>query len=101
VVAASADAGNGLAQSLLKSAAEKLAATAHRLAQSLGIAQQEFPLGKSGGTIGRSQFFDHTLDVELRKRLASSTIIRISVEAAETAARLALRNVANREEAAR
>jgi len=82
-------------------AAEKLAATAHRLAQSLGIAQLEFPLGKTGGTIGRSQFFDHALDLELRNRLTQAAIVRVSVEAAETAARLALRNLASRKEAGR
>src|SRR5260370_39827027 len=52
VVAASADAGNSLAQSLLQSASENLAAMAHRLAESRGLAQAKLPLGKPGGPIG-------------------------------------------------
>src|ERR1700758_2692429 len=44
VVAASADAGNSLAQALLHDAALKLAAIALRLAESLGIAPHQFPL---------------------------------------------------------
>lgn len=101
VVAASADAGNLLAQSLLNDAAQKLAAIAGRLAESLGIAEQLFPLGKTGGTVGRSHFFDEALDAQLRKRFPKATIIRIKAEAAETAARLALREVTSGEEAAR
>src|SRR5260370_24843795 len=53
VVAASSDAGNSLAQSLLRSAAENLAALAHRLAESLGLVQANLPLGKTRGTIAR------------------------------------------------
>jgi N-acetylglucosamine kinase-like BadF-type ATPase len=100
VVAASADAGNLLAQSLLNDAAQKLTAIAARLAESLGIAGQMFALGKTGGTVGRSYFFDQALDGQLRKRFPNATIIRITAEPAETAARLALPKAASREEAA-
>lgn len=101
VVAASADAGNLLAQALLNDAAEKLAAIAARLAQSLGIAGQVFQLGKTGGTVGRSHFFDQALEGHLGQRFPHAKISRITAEAAETAARLALREVTSREEAAR
>src|SRR5262249_53910293 len=47
VVAASADAGNPLAQSLLNDAAQKLAAITLRLAESLEMARQKVPLGKT------------------------------------------------------
>jgi len=92
VVAASADAGNPLAQALLRDAAVKLAAIALRLAQSLGIARQKFPLAKTGGTIGRSPFFDRTLDHELHAVLPNAVIAPGPARAAEIAARIALRN---------
>ena len=101
VVAASADAGNPLAQSILSDAAQKLTAITARLAESLGIAGQTFSLGKSGGTVGRSHFFDQALEGQLRKRFPNATISRITAEAAETAARLVLSEVTSREEAAR
>ena len=101
VVAASADSGNPLAQSILNDAAQKLTAITARLAESLGIAGQTFSLGKSGGTVGRSHFFDQALEGQLRKRFPNATISRITAEAAETAARLALSEVTSREEAAR
>jgi N-acetylglucosamine kinase len=96
VVAASADAGNSLAQSLLNSAATKLAQIASRLAESLGIARQPFPLAKTGGTIGRSQFFDQALDRALRAVLPQATIEPLLADPAETAARIALGNIAGR-----
>lgn len=100
VVAASADAGNALAQSLLKAAARKLAAITLRLAESLGNARQAFPLGKTGGTIGRSQYFDQALDAEIRRVLPSAAIGFVPADAAETAARLALYNISGREKVA-
>lgn len=101
VVAASADAGNALAQSLLNDAAQKLAAIALRVAETLGIAETTFPLGKTGGTVSRSQFFDHAVDAQLRARLPNAAIGLVSAQAAETAARIALRQALNTEEAAR
>jgi glucosamine kinase len=100
VVAASADAGNSLAQSLLKAATHKLAAIALRLAESLGIARQAFPLAKTGGTVGRSQFFDQALDADLRIVLPNAVIGLVPADAAETAARIALRKIAGGEEVA-
>jgi N-acetylglucosamine kinase-like BadF-type ATPase len=101
VVAASADAGNSLAQLLLDSAAIKLAQTTSHLAESLGMAQQTFPLAKTGGTIGRSQFFDLALDRALRTVLPHAVIQPLLSDPAETAARIALRNIVGREGAHR
>jgi N-acetylglucosamine kinase-like BadF-type ATPase len=100
VVAASADAGNSVAQSVLNDAAQKLAAITLRLAQTLGIADIKFPLRKAGGTMGRSQFFDQALDAQLHAKLPNAEVETVAVEAAETAARIALRDVLNREGAA-
>jgi N-acetylglucosamine kinase-like BadF-type ATPase len=90
VVAAAADAGNVAAQSVLISAAQELAAISYRLAASLHLAQQHFPLGKTGGAIGRSRFFDQAIDQELRRKLPKALITPLSVEPAELAARIAL-----------
>jgi N-acetylglucosamine kinase-like BadF-type ATPase len=97
VVAAAADTGNALARSLLNSAAEKLARVAHRLADSLKLTEQKFPLGKTGGTIGRSRFFDQAVDRELRRRLPHAVISSLSAEPAEVAAWIALQLLRNRE----
>jgi N-acetylglucosamine kinase len=90
VVAAAADAGNSLAQSLLQSAAEKLASFAHRLAESLQLVDVKLPLGKSGGTVGRSPFFDQAIDQELLRKLPNLSITTFSIEPAEVAAWTAL-----------
>lgn len=93
VVAAAADAGNPVAQSLLHAAAVKLAAIALRLALALDMARQKFPLAKTGGTIGRSPYFDETLDRQLRAALPAATIVPCPGRSSEIAARIALRNL--------
>ena len=97
VVAAAGDAGNTLAQSLLNSAAEKLASIAHRLAESLNLTQQKFSLGKTGGAIGRSRCFDRAIDQELRGNLPNAVISPLSIDPAEVAAWIALQLLKNRE----
>ena len=99
VVAAAADTGNVLAQSLLNSAGAKLAGLAHRLAESLNLSQQKFPLGKTGGTVGRSRFFDQAIDRELRRKLPHAILSSLSVEPSEVAAWIALQLLRNRERA--
>lgn len=90
VVAAAADAGNPLAQALLRKAATQLAAITSRLAESLGLQQQSIPLGKTGGTVGRSRFFDEALDRELAHVLPDARISILLVDPAEVAAAVAL-----------
>jgi N-acetylglucosamine kinase-like BadF-type ATPase len=97
VVAAAADSSNALAQSLLEAAAETLAVMAYRLAESLNIAQQKFPLGKTGGTVGRSRFFDQAIDQALLRRLPNAALSLLSVEPAEVAAWIALKLCRSRE----
>jgi N-acetylglucosamine kinase-like BadF-type ATPase len=97
VVAAAADAGNVLAQSILRNAARQLAELADRLAPALGLSEMKFPIGKTGGTVGRSRFLDATLDAEIKSRLPNASIMILEFDPAETAARIALRLLPERE----
>ena len=90
VVAAAADSGNPLAQSLLQSAAEDLAAIAEQLDSSLDLREQAFPLGKTGGTVNRSQFFDQAIDHQLRLRFPYAVITDLHLDPANVAAKIAL-----------
>ncbi len=100
VVAAAADNGNSVAQSVLNAAAEKLAAISLRLAESLNLLQQPFHLGKTGGTIGRSRFFDRAIDRELCCKLPNAILTPLQVEPAEIAAWIALQLFTNQAGAA-
>jgi N-acetylglucosamine kinase-like BadF-type ATPase len=95
VVAAAADAGNAVAQSVLSDAAKKLAAISQRLAESLNLLEQPFHLAKTGGTIGRSRFFDRAIDRELRSKLPNAIMNPLQVQPAEIAAWLALQLLTN------
>lgn len=90
VIAAAADSGDALAQSLLQHAAQKLSILAANLAVKLQLTQQNFPLAKHGGAIGRSRFFDQAIDTELRRVLPSAQISKLTIDLAEIAAWLAL-----------
>ena len=90
VVAAAADAGNTVAQSLLLSAAENLASMTRRLAGTLNLREQPCPLGKVGGTVGRSRFFDQVLDRELLRMLPNIAVSPLKVDAAAVAAKKSL-----------
>src|SRR5207248_1882283 len=96
VVAAAADSGNLIAQWILLTAAENLATISHRLADSLNFLPRPFPLGKTGGTIGRSRFFDNAIDLELHRKLSNAIITPLQVELAEVAAWNALQLFKNR-----
>jgi N-acetylglucosamine kinase-like BadF-type ATPase len=96
IVAAAADSGNSIAQSVLNAAAEKLATISMCLAESLNLPQHPFHLGKTGGTIGRSRFFDRAIDRELHSKLPSAVMTRLQAQPAEIAAWLALQLFTNR-----
>jgi glucosamine kinase len=89
VVAVAADSGNPLAQSLLTSAAQKLATLALRLAESLSLGGLPVPMAKAGGAIGRSRFFDQAIDDELRRSVPEVKLISLKVDSAEAAAWIA------------
>jgi N-acetylglucosamine kinase-like BadF-type ATPase len=99
IVAAAADAGNGVAQSVLNAAAEKLAAICQRLAESLSLLPHPIHLAKTGGTIGRSRFFEGAIERELLSKLPNAIMTPLEVQPAEIAAWLALQLLTNRAEA--
>jgi N-acetylglucosamine kinase-like BadF-type ATPase len=89
VVAAAADAGNQLAQSILGAAAAQLAAMAARLAERLELPQRAIPIAKVGGTVGRSKYFDAAIDRNLSSRLPDAAISAPAVDLPATAAKIA------------
>jgi N-acetylglucosamine kinase-like BadF-type ATPase len=90
VLAAAADSGDPLARSLLTGAARKLAALVKSLASLLQLEAPPFVLAKTGGMIGRSSFFDSTLDWLLREAAPQASISLLPVAPAEVAACLAI-----------
>jgi N-acetylglucosamine kinase-like BadF-type ATPase len=90
VVAAAADAGDTMAQGLLFEAARKLSLLVSTLVQKLGLEASPFALGKTGGMIGRSSFFDATLDRQLLLSAPSANLTQLPLPPAEAAAHLAL-----------
>lgn len=90
VVLEAAVAGDPLAQSLLREAAEHLASLVGDLAGRLGLAGRPFPLGKTGGLCGRGDYFEQLLDEMLRKAAPQARIGPLPRTAGEAAARLAL-----------
>ena len=96
VVAAAADAGDQSAQSLLHSAAHEIAILADALIERLNLRDATFFLGKTGGLIGVSKFFDTELDAQLKQIAPNSNVGLLPVAPAEAAACVALELIAAR-----
>jgi N-acetylglucosamine kinase-like BadF-type ATPase len=90
VVTAAAEAGDDLARNLLRNAAQELAGLVETLVERLRLRETSFPLAKTGGMIGRSQFFDAELDSRLNQAAPQAKIGSLPISPAEAAARLAL-----------
>lgn len=86
LIAAAADAGDELARSVLRDAAENLSQLAREAASQLGLPGAEFVLVKMGGMLGRSNFFDAELNGALRKSLPHSREGKLRMSPAEAAA---------------
>jgi N-acetylglucosamine kinase-like BadF-type ATPase len=91
VVTAAADEGDGEARALLKDAAEELAGLVLDLSERLQLDDERYLLVKSGGMVGRSEYFDKLLDDRLRAAAPKAEFGALVVTAAQAAARLALR----------
>jgi len=90
VVAAAADAGDNSAQSLLHNAAHEIAILADSLVERLHLRDTAFFLGKTGGLIGVSRFFDTELDAQLKQLAPLANVGPLPVAPAEAAACVAL-----------
>jgi glucosamine kinase len=90
VVVAAADAGDSEARQLLSDAARKLALLVKNLAQELNLGNKSFALGKTGGMMHRSAFFDAVLDQYLLEVVPAAKISPLPMSPVEAAARLAL-----------
>jgi N-acetylglucosamine kinase-like BadF-type ATPase len=91
VVTVAAEAGDPTARTLLSDAARDLAALVKIVVTRLDLAKADFLLAKTGGTLGRSAFFDTQLDQLLRGIAPKARIGPLPMPPAEAAAHLALR----------
>jgi N-acetylglucosamine kinase-like BadF-type ATPase len=90
VTAIAADEGNEIARSVLRDAAANLAGLVAGVHQELKLGAAEFFLGKTGGMVERSRYFDEVLNAELQQVVprAKGQILRTPL--AEVAAKRAL-----------
>lgn len=89
VVAKAADAKNPVACDLLRHAAGELASLVTAVAEQLDLSGAPFLLAKTGGTIGRSRFFDAEIDAAVQQALPLAKIGPLRMPPAEAAARAA------------
>jgi N-acetylglucosamine kinase-like BadF-type ATPase len=90
VIANAADAGNEIARDILRFAAASLAGLVTAVHQELQLGAAEFVLGKTGGMVERSRYFDQALDSELRQVVPRAKVQILRTPLAEVAARRAL-----------
>ena len=91
VVTAAADAGNSAARVLLQDAAVELSGLLADLVERLQLKGEKFLLVKNGGMVGHSAYFDKLLDDRLRLAAPQAEFGSMVMNAAEAAARLAVR----------
>jgi len=89
VVAAAADEGDVEAREILVHAANALSSLVSAVAQHAGYGREEILIAKTGGTLGRSAFFDTQLDAGLSRALPHARIGGLRMSLAEAAARAA------------
>jgi glucosamine kinase len=91
IVAKAADAGDAAAREILLQAARELSSLVNTVAEHMGYGRQSILIAKTGGTVGRSAFFDAQLDVALKQALPLAKIGGLAMSSAEAAARIALK----------
>lgn len=91
IVAAAADAGDAVAREILLQAARELSSLVSTVAEHMGYGRQSILIAKTGGTVGRSAFFDEQLDAALKEALPRAQIGGLAMSPAEAAARTALK----------
>jgi glucosamine kinase len=91
LVAAAADAGDAAAREILLQGARELSSLVGTVAEHMGYGRQSILVAKTGGTVGRSAFFDAQLDMALKQALPLAKIGGLARSSAEAAARIALK----------
>jgi len=90
VIAIAANEGNEVAQKLLRVAAASLSKFIAGVQNDLNLNGTEFVLGKTGGMVERSRYFDEILDAELHRIAPKAKLQILRTPLAEVAARRAL-----------
>jgi N-acetylglucosamine kinase-like BadF-type ATPase len=90
LVAELGDKGDAVAREILTAAAESLAELAASVIRKLDMQDRDIVVAKSGGTIGRSEFFDAAMDRDLARLSPRSKIVALQMKPAEAAARMAI-----------
>ncbi|HEY0702343.1 MAG TPA: BadF/BadG/BcrA/BcrD ATPase family protein [Candidatus Acidoferrales bacterium] len=90
LVAELGDKGDEVACEILSQAAASLAELAASVIRKLEMHDREILIAKSGGTIGRSKFFDTAIDNHLASLVPRAKIIALQMKPAEAAARIAI-----------
>jgi glucosamine kinase len=89
VVAAGADEGDAEAREILVQAAGALSSLVSAVAEHAGYGREDILIAKTGGTVGRSRFFDEQVDAALKRVLPQARIGGLRMSVAEAAARAA------------
>jgi len=89
IVAAAADAGDSAAREILQEAARQLAALVKAVANHAGLGGENVVIVKTGGTVGRSAFYDAQVDEALKRAVPRAKIGELQMSPAEAAARAA------------
>jgi len=89
IVAAAADAADAGARQILLQAAGELSSLVNAVAEHSGQGREKIRIAKTGGTVGRSAFFDAQLDAALKRVLPQAQISGLQMSPAEAAARAA------------
>ena len=90
VISLAADEANEVAQKVLRDAAENLTEIVAAVQEDLKLIGTPYLLGKTGGMIGRSEYFDDILDTRLRQVAPQAELETLQTPLAEVAARRAL-----------
>jgi N-acetylglucosamine kinase-like BadF-type ATPase len=91
LVAEMADHGDAVSREILGTAAESLADLTAAVVEKLKMRDREVAIFKSGGTVGRSKFFDAAIDAALSQAITRAHVTALDVKPAEAAARQATR----------
>jgi N-acetylglucosamine kinase-like BadF-type ATPase len=89
MVAAAADAGDPAAREILQEAAHQLAGLVKIVADHAGLGGENVAITKTGGTVGRSTFYDAQVDEALKRAVPRARIGELQMSPAEAAARAA------------